>query len=223
MESIKSSLSHYISLVEFLGSVLGSHCEIVLHDVKNVEHSIVAIKNGAISNRKVGGSLTDLSLVILQEKSYLEQDYKINYLGKTKDGKILRSSTYFIKDDAGEVVGMLCINIDISLMVETRDMLNSLIQGDDKNGMDSHLSIQEDLSTPIEELTTFSIEKLFFEINIPPDRMTTDEKMNMIKMLSDKGIFLIKGSVSEVAKHLKISEATVYRYLNKVEHHGSGI
>lgn len=222
-----SAVHDYIPLVEFLGNVLGSHCEVVLHDVGTIEKSIVAIKNGQISNRKVGGSLTDLALKILKEKSYLEKDYLINYSGKTKDGKILRSSTYFIKDEQGNVTGMLCINMDISAMIEARNLLDQLIQGEHpeadgtaapigKAGRDLMTPI-EDMNTSIEDLTISLIEKTLSQIDIPPDRMSADEKMKVIQQLSEIGVFLIKGSVSEVAKALKTSEATVYRYLGKID------
>jgi predicted transcriptional regulator YheO len=41
--------------------------------------------------------------------------------------------------------------------------------------------------------------------------------MDIVKKLNDKGVFLIKGEVSRVAEYLKVSDATVYRYLNKIK------
>jgi predicted transcriptional regulator YheO len=227
MNKVPSELQPYFQLVEFLGSIMGDHCEVVLHDVSNLENSIVAIKNSHISDRKVGGAITDLVLRILQNKSYVEKDFLINYSGKTKVGKIVRSSTFFIKDHAGNVVGMLCFNIDVSDMVKTCNLLNSMINGTShipSNGLymegkvpgDSTSPI-EDLHGSIEELTTSIIQKTLSNIDIPPERMSPEEKMDVIQKLNDNGVFLIKGAVSEVSNYLKSSEATVYRYLNKVE------
>jgi predicted transcriptional regulator YheO len=226
-KSIPHHLQPFIPLVEFLGSIMGSHCEIVLHDISNVENSIVAIKNNHISNRKVGGSLTDLALKILKNKSNLEKDFLINYSGKTQDGKIVRSSTLFIKDDSGDVVGMLCINMDVSQLVNTKNLLDTLINGSKdlpSNGLylngkspeDNEKPI-EDFHTSIEDLTKSIILQTLSETNIPPDRMAPDEKMEIVKQLNEKGVFLIKGAVAEVAVHLFTSEATIYRYLNKVD------
>ncbi|MFP3381633.1 helix-turn-helix domain-containing protein, partial [Bacillus sp. SIMBA_069] len=39
----------------------------------------------------------------------------------------------------------------------------------------------------------------------------------VVKILNEKGAFLLKGGVSEVAKYLDVSEATIYRYLNKIK------
>ena len=38
------------------------------------------------------------------------------YLTKTTDGKLLKSSTIFIRNDEGKPVGILGINFDITLM-----------------------------------------------------------------------------------------------------------
>ena len=48
------------------------------------------------------------------------------------------------------------------------------------------------------------------------DRLTQDEKMDIMETLSRKGVFLLKGSVSYVAKELHSSEASIYRYLGKL-------
>ena len=46
--------------------------------------------------------------------------------------------------------------------------------------------------------------------------MTVGEKQYAIKLLNDEGIFVLKGSVAEVARRLNVSEPTVYRYLKIV-------
>ncbi|HYK72171.1 MAG TPA: PAS domain-containing protein [Pseudoneobacillus sp.] len=224
--AVTKQIQSFIPLVEFLGSVMGDHCEVVLHDVRDIENSIVEIKNSHISHRKVGGSLTDLALSILKNKSYLEKDFLLNYAGKTQEGKIVRSSTFFIKDENGEVMGMLCLNMDVSKIIETRNLLDILINGAieiPSNGLHLHGKSPEDETNPIEdfhtsieELTTSIIMKTLSEAGIPSDRMSTDEKMEVIQKLNERGVFLIKGAVSEVATQLKSSEATIYRYLQKL-------
>lgn len=207
-------LDKYKVIVEFLAEVLGENCEVVLHDVNDFENSIIAIENGHISGRKVNDSLTDLALNVLKDQEKLENDYLTNYTGKTYDGKELKSSTYFIKDQ-GEVKGMLCINIDVSKYIEARDLLNSFI-GNDQNieEKDNEQEFSEKFTSSIEELIDSMIENSIGNSSIPPARMTADEKKEITNKLDDKGVFLLKNSVSKVAKKLHTSEATIYRYLN---------
>lgn len=208
-------LDKYKILVEFLAKVLGENCEVVLHSTDDFENSIVAIENGHLSGREVGGSLTDLALNILKDQEELENDYLTNYTGKTYAGKELKSSTYFIRDDNDKVRGMLCINIDVSKYVKVRDLLNSLI-GSKHNIEDANKNkdLSENFTSSIEELIDSMIENSIGSKSIPPNRMTAEEKKDITKKLDKRGVFLLKNSVSKVAKKLQTSEATVYRYLN---------
>jgi predicted transcriptional regulator YheO len=47
--------------------------------------------------------------------------------------------------------------------------------------------------------------------------MTQNERIAIIQELNKDGVFLLKGAISEVAEQLKVSEVTIYRYLNGVK------
>ena len=208
-------LTKYKILTEFLAEVMGEHCEVVLHDVEDFENSIVAIENNHISGRKIGDSLTDLALNVLKDEENLECNYLANYDGKTYDGKELRSSTYFIRDEKEKVIAMLCINIDLSRYIEARDLLNTMIgKRNDIEENNTDKNFAENFTSSIEELIDSMIENSIGSKSIPPSRMTAEEKKEITKKLDKRGVFLLKNSVSKVAKKLQTSEATVYRYLN---------
>ena len=108
-------LEPYAKMVEFLGEALGDNVEIALHDLTSQEQEIVAIANGNISGRDVGAKLSNLSIHYLETKQYKNHDYVMNYKTTGPDGKLLRSATYFIKEDSRELpIGMLCVNVNIS-------------------------------------------------------------------------------------------------------------
>lgn len=57
----------------------------------------------------------------------------------------------------------------------------------------------------------------------PPCRWTAlsqDEKIAIVEKLDGKGVFLFKGAVALVAGRLQTSEATIYRYLSKINRAG---
>ncbi|GEB80630.1 hypothetical protein DDE01_20450 [Desulfovibrio desulfuricans] len=54
------TIERYVPLVDFLGAFLGEDCEVVLHDVRNPDNSVLAIANNHISGRRKGAPLTDL-------------------------------------------------------------------------------------------------------------------------------------------------------------------
>lgn len=220
----KHILDQFTKLVEFLGKVLGPDYEIVLHDLTDKKYSIVAIANGHVSGRHLGAPLTNLGLKIITMGSYKNSDYLINYNGASKTNKVLRSSTMFIKDDSGNVVAMLCINFDDSKYVALSQEILKLCHPNElileNSSYDSVNSILKDVpesfSESIEEVTETVLNKVLADKNIPIDRLTQDERLSIVAILNQKGIFMLKGAVNEVAKKLHCSEPSIYRYLNIV-------
>ena len=58
----------YKHIVPFLGAALGKDCEVVLHDLRYPEESVIVIANGDISSRKLGAPATDFILKLMQKK-----------------------------------------------------------------------------------------------------------------------------------------------------------
>lgn len=219
-----NTLKQYTGLVKFLGKTLGPDYEIALHDIQSDSKSIVAIANGHISGRTVGAPMTNLGLEIIANKEYKNRDYKINYNGVSKDQRLLRSSTFFIKDDDEELMGMLCINFDDRRYTELSDKIlqlchpDKLIEENSKyNSVDSIVeNSSETFSNSIEEVTDTVLNKVLKDSNIPVDRLTQDERLQIVDILDQKGVFMLKGAVSTVANKLSCSEPSIYRYLAKI-------
>ena len=54
-------------------------------------------------------------------------------------------------------------------------------------------------------------------LGVAADRLTPDERMQIIASLENGGIFLLKGAVKDVADALHCSQASVYRYLSQIK------
>lgn len=214
-------MNEYKKLVKFLGLILGENCEIALQDVRDGQKCIVAIENGNISGRKIGSPLTDFAVEILSKGVWKHKDYYYNYTGKTKDNKILRSSTYFIKEQ-GELIAMLCFNIDDSKYIDLSKMLLNLggINLNLNDILENHENKSQESETfygDIDETTDLIITEFFAGRTVVPiDRLKQAEKIDIVRRLDEKGVFMVKGAVSQVAKKLNISEASLYRYLSKI-------
>lgn len=57
-EERKIIMNSYFNIMDFLSQAYGSNCEIVLHSIEDNKTSIIAIRNGEISGRKVGDELS---------------------------------------------------------------------------------------------------------------------------------------------------------------------
>ena len=117
-----------------------------------------------------------------------------------------------IKDDKNVVVGMLCINIDIDKLVQLKNHLDGIL----KLPEEIFEKTTERFSVSAEGLASDSIETILEESGISPERMSQDEKMEVVYKLDKNGVFLVKGSICKVASVLNVSNATIYRYLSKI-------
>lgn len=211
---MSSSLALFKGIAAFLAQQM-QDCEFVIHDLSKLERSIVFIGNGHISGRSVGDSATDLVLRVLKDKEYKTKDYTSIYKSVSATGKVFNSSTFFIKAD-DELIGLLCINQDLTNYQNMFDALGGMLGVTDKQ-IPASTTVSERLVPSVSSLPTNVIEEVFNKRVSNVTRLTKEERLEVIKELDKKGIFLLKGSISEVAKTLKVSDATMYRYLQMIK------
>lgn len=213
--SPEEKIRSYLPLVDFIAEIACPGSEVVLHDVRNKEKSLVAIRNGQISGRGIGAPLTDFASRILSRGQRENKNYLTNYIGKAgSSGKFLKASTYFIRDDNNEIIGMLGINTDISAFSEMHRILTRILAVEDdilvgppgNNGRDDKdISVKEMVSSVMDQILNTYV--------VDASHMTGEEKREVVDILNEKGVFLLKGTIAEVAQRLEVSEQTIYRYL----------
>ena len=212
----KEVLNLYIPLVDFIADIIGPHCEVLLHDIVDVENSVIAIRNGYISGRYLGCPLTDLGFRLLQNKTFLNQNALVNYRSRTASGENLISSTYKIRDAKGELIGMLCVNIlnspdqlinKIPAAFPLTALFGNVVRTDDTE------EVTESLSTSLDNVVDDAVKNLITKYKISAERMSSEEKSAIVQELREDGIFKIKGAIAKVAASLRTSESTIYRYL----------
>ncbi len=215
-------LEPYGKIIDFLGMALGDNVEIALHDLTSKNQEIVAIANSHISGREIGARLSNLSMHYLQTKQYEKHDYVMNYKTAGPDGKLLRSATYFIKEEGKKLpIGMLCINVNISdyeyLEATLKKILGIKEQKDVEFQLDNPIEI---LSSPLDEMVDIYVKECLEQMGVPSyfliERLNVEEKIKVVKYLQEKGTFKVKGAIALVAEKLAVSEPTVYRYLKKM-------
>ncbi|MGE5629577.1 MAG: transcriptional regulator [Caulobacteraceae bacterium] len=204
-------LKSLIPLVDGLAGTFGKNCEVVLHDISNPQSSIIAIANGNISGRTVGSPMSEYGLTDLRRGKF--EKSRVNYRKKTKDGRILKSTSLYIKDEKGKLLGFLCINYDISELMIMKNVLNDLtnIVDDEFDGDNA-----ESYGNTVNDVLSSIVDKTLESIGKPVAFISKEEKVNIVQMLDDKGVFLIKGAIDYVAKVLCVSRYTIYNYLDEI-------
>ena len=205
-----STLDNLIIIAKEFANHFGKTCEVCIHDMysKQLEHTIVYIENGHVTNRKIGDSPSD---AFLHNKKLIDEgispENRIAYTQRTKDGKYLKSSTIFLKDNKNRYRYMLCINQDMSSIISAKVTIDSMLDTNDKS---DEVTIQDNVTSLLDSLINKSIEL----IGKTPINMTKDEKKQAIKFLNESGAFLITGSGDIIANCFNISKFTLYSYLN---------
>ena len=213
MASNREILLSYIPMANFIAEMNGLRAEALIHDISDYEHSIIYITPNNITGRKAGGFLTDYAIRLVNGKSYEQSDYTVNYIGRSApDNLILRSSTCFIKNE-GQLIGLLCINIDITEQVAAAQTIRKSLLVDAIHLEDNQA--EETFSLSADEL----INKVFARMADKRDGkpMKLQKKYAIVAELSSLGVFLMKGTIPTVAALLGVSEQTLYRYLNKIK------
>jgi len=188
----------------------GSNCEVVIHEVseKSAYGSIVAIENGHVTGRKVGDGPSHIVLEQIGHGDAVPKDHNC-YLTRTPDGKVLKSSSIYIRDDAGKVVAIFSINFDISVMTMFERTVQDLIAPRDTQQKEPE-RITLNVADLLDDLIHQSVEL----IGKPVALMNKDDKVRAIQFLNKNGALLITKSGDKIAKHFGISKYTLYSYLD---------
>lgn len=212
---MRHTLDFLKQLAHGLTIQFGSSCEIAIHDLKtkDLEKSIVYIENGHVSNRQTGDGPSGIVLETLQSDPSTIHD-KLSYLTKTEDGRILKSSTFYIRDDDGSISYIFSLNYDITAFTAASTAIQSLIATKD-NLPDLTGDSPRQITHNVNELLDLLIEQAVAKVGKPVAMMNKDDKVAVVQYLDHAGAFLITKSGDKVSSYLGISKFTLYSYMGK--------
>lgn len=212
---MRHTLDFLKQLAHGLAIQFGSSCEIAIHDLKtkDLEKSIVYIENGHVSNRQTGDGPSGIVLETLQSDPSTIHD-KLSYLTKTEDGRILKSSTFYIRDDDGSISYIFSLNYDITAFTAASTAIQSLIATKD-NLPDLTGDSPRQITHNVNELLDLLIEQAVAKVGKPVATMNKDDKVAVVQYLDHAGAFLITKSGDKVSSYLGISKFTLYSYMGK--------
>ncbi len=207
MKDISEVLPILEVLIRGFGKHFGESVEFVVHDYKrDFSKTIVAIVNGNVTKRKVGDSGTSVGLKIMQGQQ--EEDGKFGYISQTKEGRYLKSSTIYIKDDDNKLLGSVCVNCDITDAMVARSFLNGYLG----SGMDNH--VETTVYNSVDDLLISLINESINYVGTPVAMMNREQKIEGIRYLNNKGAFKIKNASVIISKYYDVSRYTIYNYIN---------
>ena len=199
-------------IAQAMAAQFGNNCEVVIHDLtaKDPEKSIVYIVNGHVTGRRLGDGPSTVVMEQILRAPENPKDH-LGYLTRTPDGKILKSSTVYIRDSRGRVNAILSINYDISSLLMIESAIGGLVHTseEDLRGKEERITVLN-----VSDLLDDLIEQSVTLVGKPVALMNKEDKVRAIQFLSQHGAFLITKSGDKVAKYFSISKYTLYSYID---------
>lgn len=208
------NLDRYIPVTEFIAEMMGPDTEVILYSV--TDRSVYYVINPMDEEMVVGSGLRSLERRFLENRLYDHESFVVNYRALSKHRNKLKSATLFLRGDNRQLIAMLTVNANVDRLVELRDMLNEMVSGHRPYDNQHGTSFYNSFEVSVEGIVSTTIRKELDKYKVPPDRLSQQEKIEIVRCLDQQGIFLVKGAIVEVAKSLQTAETTIYRYLNKL-------
>ena len=193
-------------IVEALGQTFAPLVEVVLHDLTDPDHAIVAIANN-LSGRDPGDAVTEMGLARIADPAFPE--VIANYANRFPDGRPAKSTSIGLKNGRGEYVAAICLNMDISMLAAAAASVQQLV------------SVPNHAPTPMREtlatrrlddivplITDFAAQR-----NTTPQGLTLAQRREAIRLVEARGLLDLRHAHAEVARVLGVARSTVYTYL----------
>ncbi|GGP82765.1 helix-turn-helix transcriptional regulator [Saccharothrix coeruleofusca] len=183
-----------------LAATFGRSCELVLHDYRQPDHSVVAVA-GELTNRRVGGAMSEIGLSVLAEGD--DATPQLNYLTRTPSGRVVKSSTLPLRDEGGHVFGALCVNLDVTALRQVGDLLADLAGT-------AATPVPTTFTDDVDEVVDAVLRDEELALAKPVHGLSRRERLPLLRALDRRGVFHVRGAAPRVAARLGISRASLY-------------
>jgi predicted transcriptional regulator YheO len=199
-------INRFIQVGEAVYRTIGPQCEVVVHDLIDMEQSIVWIK-GTVTERNLGGCMTARGLSLVRA-GRTEDSY--NYSTRTRSGKMVRSSLIFVNDASGNPLICMEVNFDASPFVAFRRALETL--ADPLEAYDFHDAFIDDAPQMLETMCQRAVDF----VGKPTAQMDKSDRLRVVQLLDDAGAFELRKAIPSIASYLGVTRFTIHNYLNEI-------
>jgi len=176
-------------------------CEVVVHNLLDPKHAIVAIHNN-LSDRRIGGPATELGLARIADRDC--PPVIANYSNQFADGRQVKSTSIGIRDSSGCYIAALCMNVDLTLFQGLQSVLRQF------SNTATAGSVTESLDPAGAQAIRARIDQFAARLSTTPRSLKLDDRRALIRELKQTGCMEVRRSIETIAHRLGVSRATVY-------------
>ncbi|CAN7429418.1 helix-turn-helix transcriptional regulator [Trinickia sp. LjRoot230] len=197
----KTLIAHLKQIAGALGETFAPFCEVVVHDLRDPEHTVVAIHNN-LSARELGDPPTEVGLARIDDAHFPE--IVANYANRLPDGRQAKSTSIGLRDSKGHYVAALCLNIDLTLFSALENVLHQF------GATNAGANISESLEGGGASALRARIDAFAARLATTPRALKAEDRRALMRELKESGSMEIRRAMEVAALHLGVSRATVY-------------
>ncbi|PKR53925.1 helix-turn-helix transcriptional regulator [Thalassospira marina] len=186
-----------------LARTFAPFCEIVVHDLLDPSHAVLAIHNN-LSGREIGDPATELGLARILDPEF--EQVIANYPNNFADGRQVKSTSVGIKDSEGKYIAALCMNIDLTVFQGFQGMLNQFV------AIEADAPAKESFDPAGSDAIRARIDQFAAKLATTPRALKASDRRALVQELKAAGLLDLRRSMEIVAGHLGVSRASVYGY-----------
>lgn len=208
---MNKELEKYFVIADTVQEMNGDICEVILHELTKSGSYVAYVANGTVTGQKTGEKSDYFVEQVLENKDF-KDDHLSNYFFRTTDEKAVKSSSALLRDQDGDVIGMICINMDITMLQNVNTMLMNYLKTDLEAGRNPG-TVEHDVPQDVMAV----IDKLIMSVIGSTDtrELSRSKCVGLVRLMDEKGIFLVKGAMDKVAELMGVSRVTIYSYLDE--------
>ncbi len=196
-----------VPVADGIAATFGPVCEVVLHDYRRPEQSVVAVA-GSLTGRSVGGAMSEIGLRMLARGD--EAADELNYPTRTRNGRQLKSTTMVLRDSTGAVFGALCVNVDVTAVQQAQALLAG-IAGSAVAQTPDTTTFGNDIDSVVEAI----VDAHLLRRSLTWVQLDRAQRLELFRSLDEHGVFAVRRAIEQVAARLGISRASAYSYLSQ--------
>ena len=203
---------HYIRVGEIIAEKFSPYLEVIIHDLKDPEHSIIAIFNNHITGRKIGDGTSDIGYKKLANKL---PDKIVNYENTSPSGAKLKSSTLTIRNGHGKIIGSMAFNFDLTPFENVQEFFNTITKTS-KSKLDDFPKQEQFFVWSVRDDLEQALNKYIIANGLQGKALTRKDKLNVVVLMKKEGHIKKRGAMSILSELLAITRPTLYKYLKDV-------
>lgn len=200
----KTSNQHLLAelqnIAEGLGKTFSPFCEVVVHDLTHPKNAILSIENN-LSGRRIGQPATELGLARIQDPEY--PAVISNYANQFSDGRKVKSTSIGIRNEAGDYVAAICLNVDLTLFGGFQAAMSQF------TAIESG-AVAETLDAANADRIRQYIDDFAATRATTPRSLKPAERKHLVQGIKKAGYLEIRRGAEIAAAHMGVSRATVY-------------